>query len=188
MLQSLRARIARKVNLPPYVIFQDPSLEAMATMYPVTPDELQNIVGVGAGKVRRYGAEFVAMIRDYVIDNEIERPEDLRVRTVPNNSVKISLIQAIDRKIALDELAVSKGMDLSRLLDELESIVYAGTKIDITYHLDEVLDDDMQEEIYEYFRNSETDRLDEAYKALDNEYTEEEIRLVRIRFLSELAN
>lgn len=188
MLQSLRARIARKVNLPPYVIFQDPSLEAMATMYPVTPDELQNIVGVGAGKVRRYGAEFVAMIRDYVIDNEIERPEDLRVRTVPNNSVKISLIQAIDRKIALDELAASKGMDLSRLLDELESIVYAGTKIDITYHLDEILDEDMQEEIYDYFRNSETDRLDEAYKALDGEYTEEEIRLVRIRFLSELAN
>lgn len=188
MLVNLRLRIARKVNLPPYVIFQDPSLEAMATMYPVTDDELQNIVGVGAGKAHRYGAEFLELIRDYVEENEIERPEDVRVRTVPNNSVKISLIQAVDRKIALDELAASKGMSLGQLLDELESIVYAGTKIDISYHINDILDDDLQDEIYSYFRGSETDSIDAAFKEFDGEYTEEELRMVRIKFMSEMAN
>lgn len=188
MLNNLRARIARKRNLPPYVIFQDPSLEAMATMYPITDDELQNIVGVGAGKARRYGAEFLELIRSYVEENEIERPEELRVRTVPNNSVKISLIQAVDRKIALDELAASKGMDLAQLLDELESIVYAGTKIDISYYINDILDDDLQEEIYDYFRGSETDSISDAYNEFDGEYTEEELRMMRIKFMSEMAN
>ncbi len=188
MLTNLRARIARKRNLPPYVIFQDPSLEAMATMYPITDDELQNIVGVGAGKARRYGAEFLELIRSYVEENEIERPEELRVRTVPNNSVKISLIQAVDRKIALDELAASKGMDLVQLLDELESIVYAGTKIDISYYINDILDDDLQEEIYDYFRGSETDSISDAYNEFDGEYTEEELRMMRIKFMSEMAN
>lgn len=188
MLFNLRARIARKINLPAYVIFQDPSLEAMATMYPITDEEMQNIVGVGAGKVKRYGAEFLNLIRDYVQENDIERAEDVRVRTVPNNSVKISLIQAVDRKIALDELAASKGMDLPQLLDELESIVYAGTKIDISYHINDILDDDLQDEIYDYFRGSETDSILEAFKEFDGEYSEEELRLVRIKFLSEMAN
>ena len=188
ILVDLRSKTARRVNLPPYVIFQDPSLEAMATMYPVTLDELQNIVGVGAGKARRYGREFVEVIKRYVEDNEIERPEDMRVRSMPNNSLKISLIQGVDRKIALDELAMSKGMELSGLLDELEAIVYAGTKIDISYYIDEILDEDLQEELYDYFRGSETDSVQAAYDEFDGEYSEDEIRLVRIKFMSEMAN
>lgn len=188
MLRTLRARIGSRLNLPPYVIFQEPSLEAMATMYPVTDEELLNIPGVGTGKARRYGKEFVEMIRSYVEDNEIERPEDMRVRSVPNNSLKISLIQAVDRKIALDELATSKGMDMLKLLDELESIVYSGTKIDISYYVDEVLDEDLQEEIYDYFRNSDTDAISVALQEFNDDYTEEELRMMRIKFLSEFAN
>ena len=188
ILRDIRARIARRVNLPPYVIFQDPSLEAMATMYPITMDELHNIVGVGAGKARRYGSEFLTAIKQYVDDNDIDRPEDMRVRSMPNNSLKVSLIQGVDRKIALDELAASKGMDLEKLLGELETIVYAGTKIDISYYINEVLDDDLQSELYDYFRQSDTDDLQTAYDALDGEYSEDEIRLMRIKFLSEMAN
>ena len=188
ILCDIRLHMARKLNLPPYVIFQDPSLEAMATMYPITNEELQNIVGVGAGKARRYGKEFLEVIKRYVEDNDIERPEDMRVRSMPANSLKISLIQAIDRKIALDELAASKGIDLGNLLDELEAIVYSGTKIDISYYIDDLLDDDLQDELYDYFRNSVTDDLQTAYKALEEEYSEEEIRLMRIKFLSEMAN
>ena len=188
MLRGLRAKLAACAKLPPYVIFQDPSLEAMATMYPVTDEELLNIPGVGTGKSRRYGKEFLDLIRNYVVDNEIERPEDMRVRSVPNNSLKISLIQAVDRKIALDELAVSKGMDMLKLLDELESIVYSGTKIDISYYVDEVLDEDLQEEIYDYFRNSDTDAMSAALEEFEDEYTEEELRMMRIKFLSEFAN
>ena len=188
MLRGLRAKLAARAKLPPYVIFQDPSLEAMATMYPVTDEELLNIPGVGTGKARRYGKEFLDLIRNYVVDNEIERPEDMRVRSVPNNSLKISLIQAVDRKIALDELAVSKGMDMLKLLDELESIVYSGTKIDISYYVDEVLDEDLQEEIYDYFRNSDTDAMSAALEEFEDEYTEEELRMMRIKFLSEFAN
>lgn len=188
MLRGLRAKLAARAKLPPYVIFQDPSLEAMATMYPVTDEELLNIPGVGTGKSRRYGKEFLDLIRNYVVDNEIERPEDMRVRSVPNNSLKISLIQAVDRKIALDELAVSKGMDMLKLLDELESIVYSGTKIDISYYVDEVLDEDLQEEIYDYFRNSDTDAMSAALEEFEDEYTEEELRMMRIKFLSEFAN
>ena len=160
----------------------------MATMYPVTDEELLNIPGVGTGKARRYGKEFLDLIRNYVVDNEIERPEDMRVRSVPNNSLKISLIQAVDRKIALDELAVSKGMDMLKLLDELESIVYSGTKIDISYYVDEVLDEDLQEEIYDYFRHSDTDAMSAALEEFEDEYTEEELRMMRIKFLSEFAN
>ena len=188
MLRGLRAKLAARAKLPPYVIFQDPSLEAMATMYPVTDEELLNIPGVGTGKARRYGKEFLDLIRNYVVDNEIERPEDMRVRSVPNNSLKISLIQAVDRKIALDELAVSKGMDMLKLLDELESIVYSGTKIDISYYVDEVLDEDLQEEIYDYFRNSDTDAMAAALEEFEDEYTEEELSMMRIKFLSEFAN
>lgn len=188
ILRGLRNSIAHRVNLPPYVVFQDPSLEAMATMYPATVSELQNIPGVGAGKASRYGKEFVDVINRYVEDNEIERPEDLRVRTVPANSLKISIIQAIDRKIPLDELATSKGMDYDKLIDEVESIVYAGNKLNINYYVDSVLEPELQDEIYDYFRTSETDDLQTAYKSLDGEYSEEEIRLVRIRFMSELSN
>jgi ATP-dependent DNA helicase RecQ len=181
--------MAKKFELPPYVIFQDPSLEAMATNYPITVDELQNIPGVGAGKAKRYGDEFVQLIKRHVEDNEIERPEDLRVRTVANKSkLKISLIQAIDRKIALDELAESKGLDFSELLDELEAIVYAGTKISIDYFLDEILDEEHQDDIMDYFAESEEDDLEAAIQELGEEYSEEEIRLIRIKFLSEMGN
>lgn len=189
MLRDLRLKTARKLDLPPYVIFQDPSLEAMATTYPITIDELQNITGVGPGKARRYGEEFVKLIRTHVEENEIERPEDMRVRTVANNSrMKISIIQAVDRKIALDELAASKGLSFEQLLDELEAIVYSGTKINIKYYIDNILDQDMQQEIYDYFRGSESDSMDKAREEFDSEYTDEELRLVRIRFLSEMAN
>ena len=188
-LKDLRKKMAKKFELPPYVIFQDPSLEAMATNYPITVDELQNIPGVGAGKAKRYGDEFVQLIKRHVEDNEIERPEDLRVRTVANKSkLKISLIQAIDRKIALDELAESKGLDFSELLDELEAIVYAGTKISIDYFLDEILDEEHQDDIMDYFAESEEDDLEAAIQELGEEYSEEEIRLIRIKFLSEMGN
>ena len=189
LLKDLRQRFAKRLNLPPYVIFQDPSLEAMATTYPITLDEIQNITGVGPGKAKRYGPDFIKLIKAHVDENEIQRPEDLRVRTVANNSrLKISIIQAIDRKIALDELAQSKGIDFQKLLDEIEAIVYSGTKINIAYFLDELLDKDLQQEIFDYFLESESDSLEEARKELGDEYSDDEIRLVRIRFLSELAN
>ncbi len=189
ILKDLRKKIAKKLELPPYIIFQDPSLEAMATTYPITLDELQNITGVGAGKVKRYGEEFIKVIKAHVEENEIERPEDLRVRSVANKSkLKISIIQAIDRKIALDELANSKGLEFSELLDEVEAIVYSGTKINISYFINEVIDDDHQEDIFEYFKESESDDLSDAIKELGSDYSEDEIRLVRIKFLSELGN
>ena len=189
ILKDLRKKIAKQLGLPPYVIFQDISLEAMATTYPVTLDELQNIPGVGAGKAKRYGKEFVDVIKTHVEENEIERPEDLIFRTVPNKSkLKISIIQGIDRKIALDELAESKGLEYSELLDEIEAIVYSGTKININYFLDEIMDDDQQEDIIEYFKDSESDDLEAAIQELGDTYTEEEIRLVRIKFLSEMGN
>jgi ATP-dependent DNA helicase RecQ len=189
ILKDLRKKIAKKLDLPPYIIFQDPSLEAMATTYPITLDELQNITGVGAGKVKRYGEEFIKIIKAHVEENDIERPEDLRVRSVANKSkLKISIIQAIDRKIALDELASSKGLEFSELLDEVEAIVYSGTKINISYFISEVIDEDHQEDIFEYFRESESDDINEAVKELGDEYSEDEIRLMRIKFLSELGN
>lgn len=189
ILKDLRKKIAKKLELPPYVIFQDPSLEAMATTYPITLEELQNIPGVGAGKAKRYGDEFIKLIKVHVEENEIERPEDLRVRTVANKSkLKVSIIQGIDRKIALDELAESKGLEFTELLDEVEAIVYSGTKINIDYFLHEIIDEDHIDDIFEYFKEAETDSLKEAIEELGQEYTEEEIRLVRIKFLSELGN
>ncbi len=189
ILKDLRKKIAKKLELPPYVIFQDPSLEAMATTYPVTLEELQNIPGVGAGKAKRYGEEFIKVIKKHCDENEIERPEDLRVRTVANKSkLKVSIIQGIDRKIALDELAESKGLEFSDLLDEVEAIVYSGTKINIDYFLEEVIDEDHIEDIFEYFKEAESDDLEAAIEELGRDYTEEEIRLVRIKFLSEMGN
>lgn len=189
ILKDLRKKIAKKLELPPYVIFQDPSLEAMATTYPVTIEELQNIPGVGAGKAKRYGEEFVKVIKKHVDENEIERPEDLRVRTVANKSkLKVSIIQAIDRKVALDELAESKGLEFTDLLDEIEAIVYSGTKINIDYFLQEIMDEDHIDELFEYFKEEETDSLENAIEEFGKDYTEEEIRLIRIKFLSEMAN
>ena len=189
IMKDLRKKVAKKLEIPPYVIFQDPSLEAMATTYPITVDELQNIPGVGAGKAKRYGKDFVDLIKKYVEENEIIRPEDLRVRTVANKSkLKVWIVQSIDRKVALDDIAISKGLEFEELLDEIETIVYAGTHINIDYFINDVMDEDHIEDIYQYFKESETDLLEEAIKELGSEYTEEEIRLVRIKFLSELAN
>lgn len=189
ILNGLRHKIATGLNLPPYVIFQDPSLEAMATTYPVNMDELANIPGVGTGKAKRYGQEFINLIKTYVDDNEIERPEDLRVRTIANKSkVKIAIVQAIDRKIDLDEIASANGLDFDQLLDEIESIVNAGTRININYYLNEIMDTDDQNDVFEYFRSSVTDDLQEAFKELGDDFSESEIRLMRIKFLSDLGN
>ena len=190
ILKDLRKKLSKKLEVPPFVIFQDPSLEAMATSYPITMDELQNIPGVGAGKAKRYGEEFLKVIKEHVKENEIIRPEDLRVRTVANKSkLKVSIIQAIDRKIALDDIALSKGLDISELLDEIEAIVYSGTKINIDYFLTEVMDTDHIEEIFEYFSSAETDKIDAALEDLgEDDYSETEVRLVRVKFLSEIGN
>ena len=189
MLKDLRKKLSKHLQLPPYVIFQDPSLEAMATTYPVTIDELQNIPGVGAGKAKRYGQEFIDLIKRHVEENEIERPEDLRVRTVANKSkLKVSIIQSIDMKVALDDIAISKGIDFDELLTEIEAIVNSGTKLDIDYFIESVMDDDRAEDIYEYFRESVSDSIDDAIDELGDDYSEEEIRLVRIKFISEMGN
>ena len=189
IMKDLRKKLSKHLNVPPFVIFQDPSLEAMATTYPVTLVELQNIPGVGAGKAKRYGSEFVSIIKKYVEENEIERPEDLRVRTVANKSkLKVWIVQSIDRKVALDDIATAKGLEFDELLDEIETIVYSGTRINIDYFINEAMDEDHVEEIYEYFKTSETDNLETAITELGSDYTEDEIRLIRIKFLSELAN
>lgn len=188
-LLDLRKKMSKNLNVPPYVIFQDPSLEAMATMYPVSIEELQNIPGVGAGKAKRYGKEFCDLIRQHCEEYEIERSEDLRVRTVANKSkLKVSIIQSIDRKVALDDIASAKGIDFNELLDEIEAIVYSGTKLNIDYFLDEAMDEDHLLDIYDYFKESETDSLAVAMDELGDDYTEEEVRLVRIKFISEMAN
>lgn len=190
ILKDLRKKIAKQNQLPTYVIFQDPSLEQMATTYPVTMEELQNITGVGQGKAKRFGEEFLQVIRTHVEDNEIERPEDLRVRTVPNKSKqKIAIIQGIDRKIPLDELAHSKDLTFDELLDEIEAIVYSGTKININYYIDSEIDSDIQDDLYDYFKHeSETGDVRQAILELGSDYSENEIRLMRIKFLSEYGN
>jgi ATP-dependent DNA helicase RecQ len=189
MMKDLRKKLSKRLEVPPFVIFQDPSLEAMATTYPVTLEELQNIPGVGAGKAKRYGEEFITLIRKHVEENEIERPEDLRVRTVANKSkLKVWIVQSIDRKVALEDIALTKGLEFSELLDEVEAIVYSGTRINIDYFLNDVMDEDHIRDIYEYFKDSETDGLEDAVEEMGSDYTEEEIRLVRIKFLSEMAN
>jgi len=190
ILKDLRKKLSKKLEVPPFVIFQDPSLEAMATSYPITLEELQNIPGVGAGKAKRYGEEFLKVIKEHVKENEIIRPEDLRVRTVANKSkLKVSIIQAIDRKIALDDIALSKGLDIFELLDEIEAIVYSGTKINIDYFLKEIMDTDHIDEIFGYFSSAETDKIDAALEELgEDDFSETEVRLVRIKFLSEIGN
>ena len=189
MLKNLRKKLSKQLELPPYVIFQDPSLEAMATTYPITIDELKNIPGVGEGKAKRYGEEFCALIKRHCEENEIDRPEDIRIRTVANKSkLKVAIINAIDRKVALDDLAISKGVEFDELLDDVESIVYSGTKLNIDYFLEEILDEENLNEIYEYFKTSDTDSIDVAIEELGGEYTEEEIRLVRVKFISEVGN
>lgn len=188
LLKDLRKDIARKLKLPPYVIFQETSLECMATTYPVTLPELAAIPGVGEGKAKRYGEEFLSLIRKHVDDNEIERPVDMRVRSVANKSkLKVSIIQCVDKKIDLDEVAESKGLEFEELLDELESIVEAGTKINIDYFLDDMMDTDHQLDILEALQDLEEDNIDDVLDDLGDDYTEEEVRLMRIKFLSEMG-
>ena len=190
MLLDLRKKISKKLDRPPYVIFQDVSIEQMATDYPVTLDELKNIQGVGEGKVKHaYAKDFVELIKRYCEENDIVRQADLRVRTVAKKSMlKVSIIQSIDRKVALDDIANAKGIDFDELLDEVEAIVYSGTKLNIDYFHEEVMDDDHVDDIYDYFKESETDDLETAIEELGEDYSEDEIRLVRIKFISEMAN
>lgn len=190
ILKDIRKKLSKQLDVPPFVIFQDPSLEAMATTYPISIEELQNIPGVGAGKAKRYGEEFLRVIKEYVEENEIIRPEDMRVRTVAKDSTrKISIIQAIDRRVALDDLAESKGLSMEEMLEEIEAIVYSGTKLNINYFINEVIDPDELEEIEDYFRGAENDNIRVAMKALgEDDYDELHVRLVRIKFISELAN
>ena len=189
MLKNLRKQMAQKLGVPGYVIFQDPSLEQMATMYPITTEELQQIQGVGAGKAKRYGKEFLDLIKHHCEENGIERPEELRVRTVAKKSIiKVKIIQSIDKQLALDDIAETLGLSFDELLDEVEAIVYSGTKLNINYFIEEVIDDDHVDDIYEYFSESETDSLEAAITELGDEYSDDEIRLVRIKFLSEMAN
>jgi ATP-dependent DNA helicase RecQ len=190
MLRDLRKKVSKKLERPPYVIFQDVSIDQMATDYPVTLEELKNIQGVGEGKVKQpYAQDFVNLIKRYCDENEIERQVDLRVRTVAKKSMlKVKIIQSIDRQIALDDIANAQGIDFDELLDEVEAIVYSGTRLNIDYFLDEVMDEDHIDDIYDYFAESDTDKLSVAQDELGDEYTEDEIRLVRIKFLSEMAN
>ncbi|MDR0829157.1 MAG: DNA helicase RecQ [Prevotellaceae bacterium] len=191
ILKDLRKKYSKKLGFPPFAIFQDPSLEAMSTTYPITIDELQNIPGVGEGRAKKFGQEFVDVIARYVDENDIVRPEDLRIKTVANKSkLKVEIIMAIDRKVALDELAISRGLELGELLDEVDSIVFSGTKLNIDYFLHEVMDDERIEEVFDYFKNvAESDDIDDAIEYLgEDEYTREEVRLVRIKFLLEVGN
>ena len=190
MLKDLRHDTAKKLRLQPWVIFTDPSLEDMSIMYPKSYDELKNCQGVGEGKARKYGKEFIELISKYVEENEIERPDDFIMKTVATKSVnKVYIIQSIDRKMPLEDIADSKGLDMEELLDEIETIVYSGTKLNLDYYIEQTLDEDVVEEIYDYFHDeAESDSLTEAMEELGSSYDEVEVRLVRIKFLCEVAN
>ena len=190
MLKSLRKKVAKSKNLPPFVLFQDPSLEDMALQYPITIDELVNINGVGAGKANRFGKEFIEFIANYVEENNIDRPQDMVIKSIVNKSgLKVYIIQSTDRKLPLEDIASAKGLDMPKLISEMENIVYSGTKVNINYYLDDILEIDQQDEIFDYFKeDAETDSIEEAMKEFEEEYDEEELRLMRIKFLSELAN
>ncbi len=189
MLRDLRKKVAKKVGVPPFVVFQDPSLEDMALKYPITQDEMINIHGVGEGKAKKYGKEFLELINRYVEENDIIRPDDLVVKSTGANSAnKLYIIQNIDRKLSLDDIAKAKGMKMEDLIKEMEQIVYSGTKLNIKYWVDEMLDDEQQEEIHDYFMESESDNIEKALKEFDGDYDINELRLVRIKFISEVAN
>jgi ATP-dependent DNA helicase RecQ len=190
MLKDLRKKIAKDKNLPPFVLFQDPSLEDMALQYPISVEELTNINGVGVGKANRFGKEFITFISEYVKENNIDRPQDMVVKSIVNKSgLKVYIIQSTDRKLPLEDIASAKGLDMSGLISEIENIVYSGTKVDINYYLDDMLDEDQQEEIFDYFKeDAETDSIDEALSEFDGDYEEDDLRLMRIKFLSDLAN
>ena len=190
MLKDLRKKTAKRNNLPPFVIFQDPSLADMSIQYPVTIEELQSIQGVGQGKARRYGREFVELIKRYVEENEIERPEDLVVRTVANKSkMKVFIIQSIDRKLSFEDIADSKGIEVRDVISEVEAIVNSGTKLNIDYYINDVIDEDNQDEIFEYFREAETDSIEAAIEELgEDDFSEDDIRLMRVKFFSDMGN
>ncbi|RZJ34676.1 MAG: DNA helicase RecQ [Flavobacterium sp.] len=189
MLRDLRKKVAKKLSVPPFVVFQDPSLEDMALKYPISLEELGNVHGVGEGKAKKYGKEFVELISRYVTDNDITRPDDLVVKSTGANSAnKLYIIQNIDRKLSLDDIASAKGMTMDALIKEMEQIVYSGTKLNIKYWIDEMLDDDQQEEIHDYFMDSESDRIEDALKEFEGDYDIDELRLMRIKFISEVAN
>ncbi|HZH87507.1 MAG TPA: DNA helicase RecQ [Brumimicrobium sp.] len=188
-LLDLRKQLSREKDIPPFVIFQEASLKDMSFQYPISKEELVNIQGVGLGKAKRYGAPFLALIKEYVDNNEIERPQDMVVKSLVNKSgLKVQLIQNIDRKLPLEDISSSQGKSMDEIIDEIEMIVNSGTRVNINYYLDEILDEDNQEEIYEYFSEAKTDSLKEAYNEFDGDYTEEELRLMRIKFMSEMAN
>ncbi|WP_413999243.1 DNA helicase RecQ [Flavobacterium sp. W1B] len=189
MLRDLRKKVAKKLEVPPFVVFQDPSLEDMALKYPISLDELINIHGVGEGKAKKYGREFVDLISHYVADNDIIRPDDLVVKSTGVNSVnKLYIIQNIDRKLSLDDIAKAKGLTMDTLIKEMEQIVYSGTKLNIKYWIDDMLDEDQQEEIHDYFMESTTDKIEDALKEFEGDYDIDELRLMRIKFISEVAN
>lgn len=190
LLKDLRKKIAKQKNVPPFVVFQDPSLEEMCTHYPITTEEIKQISGVGSGKAMKFGTPFIELIKKYVEDNDIERPIDLIIKTQANKSqMKVSIIQNIDRQIGLEDIADSKGITYEEILKEVESIVNSGTKLNLNYFIDEVIDDDRQDEVYDYFRAAESDSIDEALNELgETDYTREEIQLMRIKFMSELGN
>ena len=189
MLRDLRKKVAKKLGVPPFVVFQDPSLEDMALKYPITSDELSNVHGVGEGKAKKYGNEFIELIARYVDDNDIIRPDDLVVKSTGANSAnKLYIIQNIDRKLSLEDIAKAKGMKMDDLLKEMEQIVYSGTKLNISYWVNDILDEDQQEEIHDYFMDSESDKIEDALKEFDGDYDIEELRLMRIKFISEVAN
>ena len=189
MLKDLRKRNAKKLGVPPFVIFQDPSLEDMALKYPVNIEELSNVHGVGESKAKKYGKDFVNLIADYVEENDIMRPDDMVVKSTGTNSaLKLYIIQNVDRKLPLDDIASAKGMEMPEFIKEMESIVYSGTKLNISYYLDDLLDEDQQEEIHDYFMDSESDKISDAIEEFDGDYDDEELRLYRIKFISEVAN
>jgi len=190
LLKDLRKKIAKLKDIPPFVIFQDPSLEDMAIQYPITLDELQSIVGVGAGKAKRYGKEFIELIKKYVEEKEIERPQDMVVKSIVNKSgMKVYIIQSIDRKISFIDICEAKQLEMDELLNEVESIVNSGTKLNLDYWINEVMDRDHQDAIYDYFTEAETDSVDDALAELgETEFTEEDIRLMRIKYISEMGN
>lgn len=188
ILKDLRKKMAKQLDLPPYVIFQESSLQDMATFYPINEMELQNISGVGLSKAKKYGKPFLEVISEYVHDNEIDRPEDIRIRTVPNKSkLKVSIVQMIDRKVSLEDIANTYNLDFPELLSELEAIVYSGTKININYFISDVMEEEAIDEIFDYFKHSVTDDIETAMSEL-GVYEEEEIRLIRVKFISEMAN
>ncbi len=189
LLKAERKKVANKLSLPPFVIFQDPSLEDMALKYPITIEELSNVHGVGEGKAKKYGASFVSIIKEYVEENDISRPDDFVVKSTGTNSaLKLYIIQNVDRKLSLNDIAAAKGLDMPDFISEMEAIVYSGTKLNIDYWIEEVLDEDQQEEIHDYFIEAETDKISDAMEEFDGDYDDEELRLYRIKFISEVAN